>query len=1404
MDFIIEKLNLKKMNRLLEVYIISSNLFSVDKIKEIKRQFSKKLDDEFNICLMIKYTNLEIDERFLEDYIVNFKYNLSTLFALSNLCKEAKDAPINICISDNGYEIKTSSSVIFNHISGGKIIDKLRKVTEYELGQKIDIDFVKEDTNISLEEHIKKCFPTNIKDLDKEIYEKEKRVKEKKKDETKKIKRSVKFSLDSIPINEIYTEMPKVCITGQILNVEEKKINEKTTLLTFIVFDKDGAIYCKKFIRENSDEDMEVYKNNNFVKIEGETKIDTFIKKLCIMVNKIQIVPKVIRKDLYEEKRVELHVHTIMSDNDGLISPKDLLNQVKNFGYSKVAITDHSVVQAYPDVMNSFEKSGVKPIYGCEFNMIDDEKKYVEIANETSFDDTFVVFDLETTGFSNKRDKITEFGACKIKNRKIIDTFSMLVNPEIPIPANITRITGIDDEMVKGKPTIEEALPEFIKFVDGAILVAHNADFDTGFIRTKSEELNIDYDFEYMDTVTLARLLYPNFKNHKLDTIAKELNVSLENHHRAVDDAKATADIFLKFIEKMKDLDLENFNDVNTKLSMKNTDKIWPTSVTVLVKNQDGLKDLYKLVSLAHTKYLQKFPVLPIIPKSELEKRRKNLLFGSSDSEGDVFKSVLKNNPISKIEEYMNFYDYIEIMPAHNHNHLLRYDLKSHDDIRDIYKKIIKLAKKLNKIVVAVSDCHYLEKEDKIYRKILKTSMKRTTEYPEDDLYLRNTEELFEEFSYLDEEDRKKFIIDNTLLIADMIEDVKPVPDGTFPPIIEGSEKTLRDICYKNAIDKYSENLPKIVEDRLERELTSIISNGYAVLYIIAQKLVKKSNEDGYLVGSRGSVGSSFVATMSNITEVNPLPPHYRCPECKYSEFTDNPKYATGIDLPDKDCPKCKTKMIKDGFDIPFEVFLGFEGDKEPDIDLNFAGEYQSEAHKFVMELFGEDKVYRAGTIGTIAEKTAYGYVKKYSELTGENIQDARVEALSTGIAGIKRTTGQHPGGIMIVPKNKEIYDFSPIQYPANDKKTEVLTTHFDYHSISGRILKLDILGHDGPTIIKKLEKFTKLKNEDIPLDDENTMSLFNSTDALKCDLTEIDCNVGTLGIPEFGTNFVRNMLVDTRPNTFGELVRISGLSHGANVWTNNAQNLVKDKVATLKEIISTRDDIMNYLISKNLIPKHAFTIMERVRKGKGLTDENIEEMKENNVPNWYIDSCQKIEYMFPKAHAAAYVMLSFRIAYYKINYPEAFYATYFTTKVQDFDISIVKKGEVAVLDKLNEFKMNINDLTDKEKNMFTVLEVAYEMHKRGIKITDVDLYKSKPKEFELTDDGVLLPPLMAINGLGDVAAKNIYEEAKKGTFMSIEDFKNRTKANKNVIEVLEQNGAFSGLSETNQLTFNI
>ncbi|MFW5648376.1 MAG: PolC-type DNA polymerase III [Candidatus Alkaliphilus sp. MAG34] len=1209
-----------------------------------------------------------------------------------------------------------------------------------------------------------------------------------------------KFSGKTEKIADIGLDSDNVIIEGEIFSIEIKELKNGKELAILNITDYTNSIIAKIFERKNQTIKFEeMFFEGMAIRARGNVKYDSFIRENVVMLTDITQIDRVERNDLHREKRVELHLHTQMSAMDGVSSISDFVEQASKWGHKAVALTDHGVVQAFPEAMDAGRKYGIKIIYGMEGYFVNDRIKIVEGNDTYSFDEEFVVFDIETTGLSSRNDKITEIGAVKIKNGRIIDSYSSLINPEIEIPVKITKLTGITDDMVRDKPTVETVLPEFLKFVGERPVIAHNAGFDVAFIRENIKKIDEIFTNTIIDTLNLSRALLPNLKRHRLDIVAKELKVPLLDHHRAVDDSKATAKIFIELIKIMRSKNIFSLEDINNQLGTKiDFKKLNTYHIVILAKNQTGLENLYKIVSESHLNYFYK---KPRIPKSLLDKHRDGLILGTACEAGELFQSILSNKPIEQIEHIADYYDYLEIQPIANNMFLIeKGKVKNENELREINKNIVELGDKLEKPVVATGDVHFLNPQDSIFRQILMTGQGFGNIDSQTSLYFKTTDEMLEEFSYLGAEKSIEVVIQNPNRICSKIEDLMPIPDGTFSPKIEGSEEELKNMCYNKAKKIYGEDMPAIVKDRLDKELGSIVNNGYAVMYVIAHKLVAKSLNDGYLVGSRGSVGSSLAATMSEITEVNPLPPHYVCPKCKYSDFISDGSYGSGVDLPDKSCPVCNEMLIKDGHDIPFEVFLGFEGDKEPDIDLNFASEYQSEAHKYIEKLFGEGKVFRAGTIGTIGNKTAYGFVRKYIEENQLHCNTAEINRLTNGCTGVKRTSGQHPGGIIIVPADYDIHKFTPIQYPANDSKSGVITTHFDYDSISGRLLKLDVLGHDVPTIIKMLEDLTNVSVKDIPLNNEETMGIFTGTKPLGICAEEIDCEVGTLGIPEFGTKFVRQILIDTQPETFAELVRISGLSHGTDVWINNAQDLIRDNVAGLKDVISTRDDIMNYLISRGLSPKTSFTIMENIRKGKGLTLGHEQEMKEHGVPQWYIDSCNKIKYMFPKAHATAYVMMSFRIAYFKVHYPEAFYAAYFTTKVEDFDADFIIKGKEAVRTRIKELRSMGNGATAKEKNHLAVLEVALEAYCRGVEVLPVDLYNSDTDKFMVVE-GKLLPPLRGLQGIGQNAVKSIAKARQQGEFISLEDLRNRTKVSKTVIETLVAHGCVRGLPETNQLS---
>ena len=1217
------------------------------------------------------------------------------------------------------------------------------------------------------------------------------------------------------PVKIVDTKIPgeSVIVEGNIFNIEPREIKGEKYIVSFDITDKSDSTTVKFFVKRSvfDNELKDKIKKDAYLRVQGEVQFDKYAKEINIMAKAImtaQAPPP--RMDTAEEKRVELHLHTQMSSMDGVTPVKTYIKRAIEWGHKAIAITDHGVVQAFPDAMNAADKSDLKVIYGVEAYLIDDLGNAVFSPRGQNLDDTYVVFDIETTGLSKEKEMITEIGAVKVADGKIIERFSTFVNPQRPISAEITKLTGITDDMVKDAPTIENVLPEFLKFCEDTVLVAHNASFDTGFIRIAAERAGLgELHHTIVDTLELARALLPELNKHKLDIVCEHLGVTLNGHHRAVNDAEATAEVFIKFLDMLAEKKIFTLDEINVLASRTvNYKKLRAYHAIILVKNYTGLRNLYELVSMAHIDY---FFRRPRIPKSKFMQMREGLILGSACEAGELYRALLDGEPRQRIEELVHFYDYLEIQPLGNNKFMIDSprveNIHSMEDIKNMNRKIVELGETYGKPVVATCDVHFIDPDDAAYRKIIMAAEGFPDADNQPPLYFRTTDEMLAEFDYLGEEKAREVVITNTNLIADQIEKIKPIPDETFPPKIEGADEQLRQICMDKAHSIYGDPLPPLVQERLETELNSIISNGYAVLYIIAQKLVWKSVADGYLVGSRGSVGSSFAANMAGITEVNSLPPHYVCPNCKYSDFDSDlvksyaMEEASGCDMPDMNCPKCGTLMHKDGHDIPFQTFLGFEGDKEPDIDLNFSGEYQQTAHAYTEELFGVGHVFKAGTIGTLADKTAYGFVKKYFDEREITAHNAEITRLMNGCTGVKRTTGQHPGGLMVVPSDHNIYEFCPIQRPANDVNSTVTTTHFDYHSISGRLLKLDLLGHDDPTVIRMLYDLTGVNPQTVPLGDPATMSLFESPAALGVTAEEIGCETGTLGIPEFGTKFVRGMLLDTKPKTFADLLRISGLSHGTDVWLGNAQTLIENGTITLKETISTRDSIMIYLINKGVDKKKSFKIMEKVRKGKGLTDEDIADTKAANVPDWYIESCQKIKYMFPKAHAAAYVMMAFRIAYFKINYPEAYYATYFTVRAcDDFDYSCMCKGMDVAKAAMREIHAKGMEATAKDKAKMTVLELIVEFYARGFKFLPIDLYKSDSRKFIVTEEG-LIPPFNSLQGLGTNAAQSIVDGRAAGEFHTIEELKERTSLGRSLIDLLKENGVLNGIPETNQLS---
>ena len=1216
--------------------------------------------------------------------------------------------------------------------------------------------------------------------------------------------------------------MGEITIRGKILKLETREIRNEKTIVMFAITDFTDTIMVKMFTRnEQLPEILAGIKKGAFLKIKGVTTIDKFDGELTIGsvvgIRKISDFTTT-RKDTSPEKRVELHCHTKMSDMDGVSEAQALVARAHDWGHQAIAITDHGVVQAFPDANHYVERldkeDPFKIIYGVEAYLVDDLTEIAVNEQGQTLDDTFVVFDIETTGFSAAEDRIIEIGAVKITDGAIVDRFSTFVNPEIPIPFEIQQLTHITDDMVLEAPKIEEALPAFLDFVGESALVAHNAGFDVGFIEQNCVRLGRSRTFTSVDTVGLARVLLPTLSKYKLNIVAKALNISLENHHRAVDDAAATAEIYVKFIEMLKERGMTTLKEVNAFGDM-NPDAIkkMPTyHAIILAKNEVGRVNLYTLVSLSHLKY---FARRPRIPKSEFNKYREGLILGSACEAGELYRALLDGKSEETIAKIVDYYDYLEIQPIGNNAFMIasekQRNIKSEEDLKNMNRRIVQLGEKFQKPVVATCDVHFMDPDSEVYRRIIMTGKGFSDADSQPPLYLRTTEEMLEEFSYLGSKKAEEVVITNTNKIADSIERISPVRPDKCPPVIEDSDQTLRNICYDKAHSMYGEELPEIVVERLERELNSIISNGFAVMYIIAQKLVWKSNEDGYLVGSRGSVGSSFVATMAGITEVNPLSPHYYCTNCHYSDFESEEVRAfaggCGWDMPDKVCPNCGQPLVKDGFDIPFETFLGFKGNKEPDIDLNFSGDYQSNAHKYTEVIFGEGQTYRAGTIGTLAEKTAFGFVKNYYEEHGSRKRKCEIERIVEGCTGIRRSTGQHPGGIIVLPHGENINSFTPVQHPANDMTTDIITTHFDYHSIDHNLLKLDILGHDDPTMIKMLEELVEqltgkpFKATEIPLDDPGVMQLFADTGSLGIKPSDIGgCPVGCLGIPEFGTDFVIQMVVDTKPKTLSDLIRISGLSHGTDVWLNNAQTLIQEGKATISTAICTRDDIMTYLINTGMESELSFTIMESVRKGKGLKPEWEDAMKAAGVPDWYIWSCKKIKYMFPKAHAAAYVMMAYRIAYCKVNYPLAYYAAYFSIRASAFSYELMCQGKEKLEFYLRDYKNRSDSLSKKDQDTLKDMRIVQEMYARGYEFLPLDIYRAKATKFQIID-GKLMPPLSSIEGMGDKAAEAVEMAAEDGPYLSRDDFRQRTKVSKTVIDFMADLGMFGDLPETNQLS---
>ena len=1431
-----EKVAASRDHSRIKIYIHSDRLIAHKAIRETERAIrSQMFKDQVDVCLVEKYhlsrqytparlleayTGSLIDEleeegelsanlfrkaekTFLEPFVLELKVEENCIaqvkmeklkHKLEHIFSERFDMPLGIVL---GWLPKKKSKYAVYADSAMK--EEIAQIVQtYEQAKEDQKDVEKQEVQQREKPAFKKNYVKQRLPEDKDIFY------------------GRNFEGEETEIHEIIDEMGEVVVRGKIIQLETREIRNEKTIVMFAVTDFTDTIKAKVFTKnERLPELLDKLKEGAFIKMKAVAMMDQFEHDIALgSVSGIKTIPDFTEKrmDHSPVKRVELHCHTTMSDMDGVTDVKKLLKTAMGWGHQAMAITDHGVVQAFPDANHCVEGKDFKVIYGMEGYLVDDIKNIVTDSRGQSLDSTFVVFDIETTGFSAVNDRIIEIGAVKVENGMITEKFSEFVNPERPIPFEIEKLTSINDRMVEDAPNISVILPKFMDFCGSSVLVAHNADFDTGFIRHNCEVLGLTYDYTYVDTLGIARSFLEGLKNYKLDTVVEAMGCTLANHHRAVDDAGATADVFVRFLERFKKKNIRDLDELNTysAMSVDAIKKLKTYHIILLAKNEIGRINLYRLVSLSHLDYYAR---RPRIPKSVLAKYREGLIIGSACEAGELFRAVVDERPEEEIARIVEFYDYLEIQPTGNNEFMIRdpkmTKVSTVADLQDLNRKIVELGEKFNKPVCATCDVHFLNPEDEVYRRIIMSNKGFGDADLQPPLYLRTTEEMLDEFQYLGAEKAEEVVVTNTNRIADMIDRISPVRPDKCPPVIENSAGILRDICYNRAHELYGEDLPDIVTERLERELNSIIGNGFSVMYIIAQKLVWKSVADGYLVGSRGSVGSSFVAYMAGITEVNSLQAHYLCPKCHYvdfdSDYVKSFSGRSGCDMEDRVCPVCGEPLMKEGHDIPFETFLGFKGNKEPDIDLNFSGDYQSKAHAYTEVIFGKGKTFRAGTVGTLADKTAYGYAMHYYEEHEQHKRSCELDRISSGCVGVRRTTGQHPGGIIVVPHGEEIYSFTPVQHPANDQTTKIITTHFDYHSIDHNLLKLDILGHDDPTMIRMLEDITGVDATKIRLDDPEVLSLFHGLEALHIKPEDIGgTDLGSLGIPEFGTEFVMQMLRDTKPKAFSDLVRISGLSHGTDVWLGNAQTLIQEGKAQISTAICTRDDIMIYLIDKGVESEQSFKIMESVRKGKGLTPDYEKVMKEHDVPDWYLWSCKKIKYMFPKAHAVAYVMMGIRIAWFKIHEPLAYYAAFFTIRATAFDYGLMCQGKAAIDNHIKAYKANPN-LSKKEQDTLRDMKIVQEFYARGFEFLKIDLYQSDAIKFQVVE-GKLLPPFSVIEGMGGIAAEALavaaHAETERGEkFLSKDDIRQKAKVSQTVLDTMAELGLLGGLPESNQLS---